>query len=482
MESHIRKQFVLVLAVLMVLSALGLSPAKAQSSETLQEVLQLAVISNPDVQEKWHAFQAAGSGKKVAEAGFGPTLDFTAGIGRDSIDGKAYEDRDFSDYSHNGVSVTLRQMIYDGGLTRNQVKRLDHVRMVRYYELLSAMESVSLETVRAYEDVVRYRRLEELAGENYARHQEVMEQVRDRVEKGYDSRSSLEEIRGRLAVARVNLLTEQANVHDVNARYERIVGELPAEKLKPFDRHLAIPSCADEAHLEALSENPALYAARENVLATDAALEEKLARLRPNISLRGGYNSDHDVDGVEGRKDKWYGEVVLTYNLYDGGARRAAVRQHEELAAQSEKKLETTGRDIRQSLKVAYNDIGMLEAQLPYLEEHRSASNEVRKAYSEQFRIGRRDLLDLLDVENEYYQASRAWYNAEFNVAISRARVLASMGKLTEAFGVAREDVPTPGELGIEASRYECGSECERPGIESPSGKEAVVETSEAGK
>jgi adhesin transport system outer membrane protein len=431
--------------------------APAFASETLQEAIHKALLSNPDVQQKWHAFQAAGFEINAAEGGFRPQVDINAGVGRDSIDGEGYEDRDFSDYSHHGYGITLRQMIYDGGLTSNQVKRLGHMRMVRYYELLSAMESVSLDTLRAYEDVMRYRHLYSLAMDNEARHEEVMKMVNDRVQKGFDSRSSLEEIKGRLAVARVNRLTEEANLHDVSARYERLVGELPPEEMDPLDMDLQIPTCADLALQKALKENPSLYAGREKVLASQAALQEKIARLRPRLDLKGGFNSGHDRDGVEGRKDKWYGELVLTYNLIDGGTRKSTIDQYRELQQQSEEGLHSTGRDIRQILNVAYNDLQMLSEQLGFLEKHRSSSNEVRKAYSQQFRIGRRELLDLLDVENEFYQASRALSNAESNITISRGRVLASMGELTSAFGFAREDLPSLEDLGVESSRYEFG-------------------------
>ncbi len=441
-------------------------PSPGNEAGTLQEAVTRAVLSNPDIQEKWHAFQAAGSAVDQAKAGFGPSLDLTAGVGRDSLDGKGYEDRDFSDYDHHGVAVTLRQMVFDGGLTHSQVQRLSHIRMVRYYDLLSSIESVTLATVRAYEDVVRYRDLLDLAGENLRRHEEVMSQVKDRVEKGYDSRASLEEIRGRVAVARVNLLTEQANLHDVSARYERIVGEIPEDELEPFVHSFSIPGCADKALQRALSGNPSLFSARENVLAAESSIEEKKAAFRPRVDLRGGYKSDHDLDGVDGRKDKWYGELVMTYNLFDSGARKAALEQQSELLLQTGKRLEVTGREIRQTLKVSYNDLFMLQDQIPFLHEHVKASNEVRKAYDQQFMIGRRTLLDLLDSENEYYQASRALQNAEFNIAIAHARVLASMGELTRAFGVKRDDVPSLEDLDVDPSRYEFGPKHEKLGID----------------
>jgi len=463
------KKFFLLVAFL-TLPALIVSPAFQSEAEeascTLKREIQAAVLSNPDVQEKWHSFLAAGFEEKAAEAGLGPRVDVTAGYGRDSIDGKGYEDRDFFNYNHNGVAVTLRQLVYDGGLTRSEIQRLANLRKARYLELLSAVESVTLETVRAYGDVGRYRTLVDLASENLERHKTVMSQVEERVSRGVDSLSSLKEIRGRLAVASVNLLTEQSNLHDVSARYERVTGHVPPKEMEPCDFVFEIPTCAEEALERALENNPSLLAQRYASLAAEAALAREQARMSPRVEIKGGYRSDHDVDGVDGRKDKWYGEITMTYALYDGGAAENRTLQHRELALQAEKRHEVTKRDILQTLKVAYNDLRMLEGQMGFLEQHSETSGAVRDAYLQQFRIGRRGLLDLLDGENEYYQAGRALHNARFNILIAKARILAATGRLSSVAGSKGQGIPSPGEIGVSYGGDASGCMAQPPGPE----------------
>ncbi|MCC5881061.1 MAG: OmpA family protein, partial [Halomonas sp.] len=72
----------------------------------------------------------------------------------------------------------------------------------------------------------------------------------------------------------------------------------------------------------------------------------------------------------------------------------------------------------------------------------------VRGAYQQQFDIGQRTLLDVLDSENEYFEASRAYANAQYDIALADARTLAAMGQLMQALGVMRDDMPTLAELG----------------------------------
>ena len=82
------------------------------------------------------------------------------------------------------------------------------------------------------------------------------------------------------------------------------------------------------------------------------------------------------------------------------------------------------------------------------------SADAMRKAYAQQFEVGKRSLLDLLDAENEYFQASRAFSNAHFNLVDARARYLAAGGRLLEYFKVSRKDVPAPETLGVKPETY----------------------------
>jgi len=71
-------------------------------------------------------------------------------------------------------------------------------------------------------------------------------------------------------------------------------------------------------------------------------------------------------------------------------------------------------------------DIHNLSRQLGFLDQHQLAIEKAREAYRKQFDIGQRSLLDLLDTENEYFQARRAYVNATYEHAIAHARTLAA--------------------------------------------------------
>lgn len=99
---------------------------------------------------------------------------------------------------------------------------------------------------------------------------------------------------------------------------------------------------------------------------------------------------------------------------------------------------------MQQELAVAWNNIMKLRQQIPYLREHELATSKVRTAYAQQFQIGERSLLDLLDTENELFDSRRALVNAEFDLKKEELRWLSLSHRILEAVALAQpfEDSP----------------------------------------
>ena len=131
----------------------------------------------------------------------------------------------------------------------------------------------------------------------------------------------------------------------------------------------------------------------------------------------------------------------MRYNLFNGGSDVATRKRLAELGYQALDLRNKTCRDIRQNVAIAWNNTRRLEEQLTYLDRHQLAIDKAREAYRRQFDIGQRTLLDMLDTENEYYEARRAWMNAERDHAISYAQTLAGMGGLLAALELSGGDV-----------------------------------------
>ncbi len=435
----------------------GVAWAQPQTQNLLPAPLvtaaQKAVVSNPEVQARWREYTGAVADGDAATAGYKPQVDLTLGVGREWKDYPgATPAGSETEYTRTGGSITLTQMLFDGMFTRNEVKRLGYAKLVRYYELLEASENISLEAVKAYADVARRNELVEEARANFLEHKLTYVKLEDRVRAGRDTRVDLSQAYGRLALAESNLLTEVSNLHDVSARYLRIMGEKPPAKVAALSEGLklqGIPASATEAMQIGLPNSPTINAAYENVRSSQSNIESRKAAYWPRVDFRIRDSWGRNVDGVDGSRRDQVAEVVLNYNLYRGGYDKARERQAVEYRFQARDLQEKACRDVRQTLAIAFQDVVKINEQLGYLQTHQLSTEKVMQGYREQFYANKdRTLLDLLDTQNELFEANRAYINARYDEVIAQARTLASMGKLTAALGVARPDQPGLKEAG----------------------------------
>lgn len=412
----------------------------AQPVDPLRVTVEQAVNSNPEVTARFNAYRASVDAVDVARAGFLPRLDLNANVGRDS-DRITTRIPETENLNRREAGLTLTQLLWDGMGTKNDVSRAGHDRLARYFELLDVTEQTALEAARAHFDVQRYRRLVQLAEDNYVQHRYAYLQIQSRVKAGVGRGVDLEQAGARVALAESNLTTEVANLHDVLARYQRIVG-VPAPKELPAITLLknSLPASPVDAMNAAVRQSAAVSASIETLRSARAAADARKSVYQPRIEARLRASAGRNVDAIADRTRDTAAEIVLNWNLFNGGADQARVRQQANLLSQATELRDKACRDTRQTTAIAYNDTRKLADQLVYLDRNTLAIEKARDAYRQQFDIGQRSLLDLLNAENELYTARRAYANAEYDLGFAYARTHAAMYQLGAQLGVARVD------------------------------------------
>ncbi len=430
------------LSALSMLLALALAPAMAQTNTSqvaaLKAAAERALATNPEVAARFNAYRASTDAIDVGQSAFRPKVDLTASLGRDSdrITSRAPESQSLN---RSGIALNATQLLWDGLNTRNEVGRLGHEKLTRYFEFLDVSEQTALEAVRAHIDVQRYRRLVKLAEDNYVQHKYASLQIQSRVKAGVGRGVDAEQANARLALAESNLVTETANLHDVTARYQRVVGSAPGAAATDIGKiPLALPANAEEVATTAIKQNSSISASIEALRAARSSADARQSAFQPRVEarLRGGVGNN--FDGVRDQRNGTTAEIVMNWNLYNGGADQARVRQQVNVLGQAGDLRDKACRDTRQTALIAYNDTRKLTEQLIYLDRNTLSIEKARDAYRQQFDIGQRSLLDLLNAENEVYTAKRAYSNAEADLGLAQMRTQAAMGQLTNQLGMAK--------------------------------------------
>jgi adhesin transport system outer membrane protein len=420
--------------------------AYAQVPGTLKDAVEKAVLQSPETKFRYQNLAASKGEQDAAAGAFRPRVDLIdAAVGRYRAASPTLGDR-----AYNGANATLqlRQTLFDGKATASEVRRLGHTRLVSYYELLDGSDQIALETIKTYLDVQRYRETLALARDNYAAHASVHQKISERVRTGVGRRVDLEQAAGRLALAESNWLTEASNLHDVTARYQRLTGEVPAATLNAFPALDSYVPPRAQFLENAIAHNPQFLGSVSTIRAYQADLELRRAANWPTVELRARQSMERNQSGVTGNYRNSAIELVLNYNLYHGGSDSARINQYAAKLNAAYDLRDKACRDLTQTAQIAFNDIQKLGQQVTLLSQHELSTAKAHEAYRQQFDIGQRSLLDLLDTENELFQARRSLANAGYDQQLAKARVLAASGSLLSALQLRpleTEMPPAPG-------------------------------------
>lgn len=433
-------------------SAIALIVASAFSSVhaqtfRLEDAASKAVQTNPEVMNKWHQFKASGFERDVSWGRYLPTLDVLYGTAYQRRESPLYVPSGERRYNFQTAKVTLRQNLFEGFATMNDTKRLEHASMVRFYEMLDLSETAAFEATKAYIDVWRFRQLVGFAEESYATHRVLYDKIRERAESGVGRKVDLETAAGRLALAESNLLTETSNLHDVTARFQRVVGSLPPAEMEAPPAALLgkeFPKDRRSGITRSLDKSPALKAAFENILSAMRNVDVQKAGYMPRVDAYAEKLRDMDSQGYEGATKETTLGLTATWNLFRGFQDQSRVRKASEEKNSAKDLREKVCRDVRQNSSMAFNEFSSLTERLQYLDQHMLSTDKAREAFRRQFDIGQRTLLDVLDTENEYYTARRNYLNGEQDLMISQAKYQATAGNLLNTLSLKNLDMEPP--------------------------------------
>ncbi|GAA0788423.1 TolC family outer membrane protein [Marinobacterium sediminicola] len=416
------------------------------SAATLQEVVVDNIGQNPQVQQALQNYAAVIQEIRQAKAGYYPTLDATLGYGYEWTEKGNSDDVELN---RREARLNLNQMIFDGFATRSEVQRQQARAASRASNYKDTAQRYVLAASRAYLEVQRREQLLQLAKESLYNHVKLYDQIRRRSESGMGTLASLQQAEGRLALAEVNMLAADNNLRDAQANYRRVVGQSVPESLEPFDSSvLKLPATLEEAVAKGLANQPVASLAEADVEAAVAQRDAAKSRMYPRLDFEVERRWDDNIDGNPGSDEDLTAMLRLRYNLYNGGADKARIRQTEHQIGEAQAIQRDAQLQIRESVELSWNAYEILQRQLEYLEKHVRSSEDTRDSYKKQFDIGQRSLLDLLDTENEVFSAKNQLAEARVDSEIAKLRILTGTGELLEALKVelppVEESEPMP--------------------------------------
>lgn len=412
------------------------SVAGQAQTATLSSVLAEALDKHPEV---LRARAQAVEGERLtdaARAGYLPTLDLTADVGIEQVNNSSTRARGEQNQSWNRsrVGFEARQMLFDGYGTHHELKRNEHYTAARKLELAAVRENVALTIAQAYLELLKQRALYELALENLENHEEIYGRIESRVQQGVGTQADLSQIASRLNSSNANFVVAENNLADAETDYQRAVGALPPESIAEFElNEMLLPETLADAEDAALTSN-------FTVLASVVDIEEARSQYKgtessnyPSVDLVVSGDYGNDIGGTEGVDENYSAVLELSWNVFNGGADKANSRAAQQQVEQAKAVSADAVRQAKQGVRLSWSAYDSVSRQRDFLSEYVNAAEATRNAYTKEFNLGKRTLIDLLDSENEVFRSNGQYLDAHYTYEAAKVRILNAIGKLSAA-------------------------------------------------
>jgi adhesin transport system outer membrane protein len=431
-------------------------PSTTLYAQSLEQAVALALDTHPDVRQAFARFKSKEEDVNEARAGYLPTVDLTAGYGYEFTDtpgnrrlGLGFDDGE-TELLRGELGISLRQMLFDGMFTRNEVARTKYEASAEQWALISIAEDMALSVSQAYLNYLKTTELVTLAEKNVESHRGIFDQIKERTDSGVGSIADLSQISGRLARAQSNLIAARNNYKDARSQFIAVTNIMPDDLVMPVPDADMLPSDSSSGLIFAIKHHPIIKSAQQDINAAQAFSGSVKSNDYPKLSLEISANADNDLVGesglnrfgpnVGGHRNDATVMLRMRYNLYAGGKDAAAKRNAAYKTTEAQEINYRAHREVTESFDLAWNAYEMLGLQKQYIQQHVITSKETQKAYLQQFSLGRRNLLDLLDTENELFQARQDYLEANYDELSARYRLLNVTGQLLDSLRVTRSE------------------------------------------
>lgn len=408
----------------------SVTPARA---DTLRDALVQAYTSNPTIEGARAQQRGIDEGVPIARA---------PGLPSASVDGSYTE---FVVQSRTSFTAPERLLsagadlgvpVYSGGAVKNAVKAAKIRVEAGQADLRATESSLFSNVVAAYMDVIRAEALVGLNRKNVAVLEVNLQATSDRFEIGDVTRTDVAQSQSRLALARSNARSAEADLVAARETYIRLVGKAP-EALAPPPPLPNLPETPDDAVRIALDKNPDLIASRERTRAAEKDIDVAGASRLPTVSLYASGSYSNYLDTLGGASSAQFPQTdrsaqagaQITIPLFQGG-RPAAQRRQAQAQAQATMEQEiAVERQVIAQVRSAYTAWVAAQDLIESSQIAVDASDLSLEGVRAENSVGNRTILDILNAEQEYLNAQTELVTARRNAYVAGFTLLAAMGR-----------------------------------------------------
>ena len=412
------------------------SPAYAVE---LRDAVQAALTTNPEIRQAVANRVATQEERVQAQGLWYPRISVEGSAGARRLRNPTRRAIGIDDQTLWPIEgdLIVDQLLFNSGGREAEIRRQAARTDAAASRVEERSEYIALNVARTYIDYLLQQRLVAIAQDNATFHDRLAGDLREGVSQGSISIADQQQAEERLQSARARVTEAREDLENAGITFRTLTGLSIDSVSMPPDLTAFMPASIEEAEALARQNNPRVQEALADLATAREEVKAARAELGPRVNLEGRARVGHDIDAFSGRTTDLQGNVVVRWTLFNGGTKEANVREQMNRADEVHARLFDRTRRAEEDVRTAWNRLQNQSRLVTELETQGRISDDLLLSYREQFNVGRRSLLDVLDAQNTRANVQAQTETARLAKVFAQFRQLAATNRLIEALGVS---------------------------------------------
>jgi len=403
---------------------------------SLEEAVFQTLGTNPEIKEQAYNLKGVKQEKDMALSAYYPKIFVSAGIGtaKEEIT-PSFNEQNGERALRTDNSINLSLNIFNGFNTYYDLKSQKHRTNAAKSFLNEYKASISMQIVESFINMMKLRSILQIGKSNVLWHKEINKQLQELSDAGMGKVSDLRFASVRMTLAEVNAVVFENNFIQAKVTFEVLLGKaVDVDKLEEPTFEYILPESLEDAADMALNYNPSIQVGKHNIKSAYSNYKRSQSTYYPTLDIEMRESWLEETGPYEYSVYSSQAMVYLRYSLFNGFLDKATKEREFTTYLQNNQFIFFTQRDVTKKLGTAWIGVIKIEEQLKLLEKMRLFSKAALDDYYKEFGIGRRTLLDIINVKNDYDNARQSYEAAKYDLLLSKFRILDAMGGLVNYF------------------------------------------------
>jgi adhesin transport system outer membrane protein len=327
-------------------------------------------------------------------------------------------------------SPTVNLNLWSGLKIQSDVERAQATTQARREQYRMTRDDISLLATESYLGWALQKNLVSLAMANLATHQKILSDYQTIVQIDPGRRIDMNQAQVRHDNANLSLIQRQSDLKNAELRLKRLLlDDLPAEPGGLDDLKDVVPASVTDALDSLNKDHPVMANWKAQLDAARAGVVNARSQYSPTAQVSYGRQTYPGIaQGV------YVSQFILNVPIWDGGSTTGAVKTAQANLDAIEFSLDESRLVLTEKIHSVWTEWKSSIDRHQLSQVQISTGKNLVEGYWLQFKVGRRTLLDLLNVQSDLYNYQINDAMALHEIRVGQARLLAAMGRLALTF------------------------------------------------